>query len=291
MINTIVKANELFEGITSEVYHATSTFAALEIVKQNRFKLATSVGTDHERTMQTKPYFFSVTRSKVGKYTEKMTMEGTVFVLDGQALSHTYSGKAVDYWQWGHDSYEAEDRIYSETPYIEPASRYIKEVHTFHTDRFSQSNPEGPRAARYRKLAVACKTRGIPFYFYTDYKAWLLQNKRKAEPLSAYTKQARSTEVSRPYLTDRKRWSRPWLELYYKDDLSQLSKEAKQTRDLIVHQDYRGDSWKRLANDLHNNKTQPETGVANIIKIMRKEKLKHIEEFVSYLKDKWTEKS
>ena len=122
---------DLFESVSSIVYHATRLYNAAQILADARFRLAVSSGTDTERNLQkgNKPYYLSTTRSKVGDYTlHQFYKDGVVFVLNGDWFNHNYKGGPVDYWAGqrlkssevglkGRYS-EMEDRVFSDQPFI-----------------------------------------------------------------------------------------------------------------------------------------------------------------------------
>jgi hypothetical protein len=93
--------NELFESVSSIVYHSTQLYRAAQILNDSRFRLAASSGTETELALQksNKPYYLSTTRSKVGDYTlHQFYKDGVVFVLNGDWFNYNYKGGPVDYW-------------------------------------------------------------------------------------------------------------------------------------------------------------------------------------------------
>jgi hypothetical protein len=275
------------EGITDVVYHYTNVPRALDILRQNQFRLSTSVGTSADHNENEKPYFLSLTRSRLGAYHAKTGTWGAMFVLDGRKLGNKFSGGPVDYWQMGNDADEAEDRIYSSKPIIDNAISYIREVHVFH-DTWFEKNFDDRQAVIYRKLAIICKSNGVPFYFYDNAKDWKLQNKKNAVPLSDKIMQAKHREKpSKSYRWNRDKEFGPWIELNIKNDKESLSARAKKLLYDITYHDYNNDLTRRLSADIHNNKANPESGVHTLIDIMRKLKILTPAKYVAHLKQKW----
>ena len=82
---------ELFESVSSIVYHSTQLYSAAQILNDSRFRLAASSGTETELALQksNKPYYLSTTRSKVGDYTlHQFYKDGVVFVLNGDWFNY-----------------------------------------------------------------------------------------------------------------------------------------------------------------------------------------------------------
>ena len=283
-----MKLQELFEGISPVVYHYTTLSNALSIVNSNRFRLTSAAGTERERELGStdKNYFLSTTRHRLGGYHLNVGAQGVLFELNGRALAHRYSGKSVDYW--GHDwdpknpqKREAEDRIYNTEPYIENANKYIRSVHILVEEDIQK---DANIVRTLRRLAIALKQANIPYpyYFYTDRNDWRVQNKRRTTTipkLSAGAEQFRMTFHRRGDML-------PYKELFFKDDKSRLSKEAERIRYHALW--YPRDFLTQLRVSLHNNKSKPEeSGLADLLRLFRKHKLKTPQDSLESLQKKW----
>ena len=247
---------QLEEGATSVLYHYTSVRPALKILQTGEFELTSSYGNKSEEniTPHGYPYYMSTTRSKVGDYHVRYPgSHAVMFVLDGNKIAQRYKVKPVDYWErmWASDTSnqrtrESEDRVYSKTPTI-PADS-IKEIHQLVK---TQDENRGPVI---RNMAILAKKKGIPIFFYTDEDSWVLQDKRKAVPVSQLTAEL-GGQMPNAYHRPSRRISslEQWLELIKKTDKSQLTPEADKLRYNIVYYGSRyPEEDQNLGVDLHN---------------------------------------
>lgn len=286
------------EGLSPVLYHYTNTNAALDIIKSNSFKLAASSGTHSEEQLRSgdRVYYLSTTRHKMGGYHLDNNLTGVMLNLDGKKLGERYKGKPVDYWgpDWygagrkGYETREAEDRVYSVEPRIPNAKQYIQEVHVLFSEQGQKYHKE-KAGVRNRRLLIAAKAAGIPVYIYEDPKAWLIQNKSKAvNPKSIAmlgTGDAAKDLDQRGYQRRRNKDFAGWLELYHVNDSDKLTSASKLQYGYITRYPHEGVT--QLANDIHNNKTKPESGLTSLLRIMRKEKLTSPKEYVEFLEKKW----
>lgn len=284
------------EGLSSVLYHYTSVYNALQIVKQNKIKLAASPGTGAESNLQSgdRVYYLSTARHKLGGYHLESDLIGVIINLNGQKLGQRYKGKPVDYWgpEWygvgrkGYEKKEAEDRIFSTEPYIPNATKYIQEIHIMFTKKGQEWHKQnGPRL---RRLIIASKTAGIPTFVYDDSQAWLLQNKKKAvnpNRIDMIAKSSAKDIDQGGYHRGRHNDFSGWLELYYVNDSAKLTKNSNLQYKYIM--DYPQEATSQLANEIHNNKTKPDEGLSSLLRIMRKEKLSTPQDFVDFLTKKW----
>ena len=289
--------NTLVEGISPILYHVTSLMGLRGIIKTDKFKLTPDLGTEADKELghENKIYYFSTSRHKLGGYGLIAGNGQTSIVLDGRKLSQNYSGKPVDYW--GHEfrkvdpkKGEAEDRIYSNDRYIPNATSYILEVHIFLEVDRPEDRPVAIRA--WRETFIELKKQGVPYWLYDDKQAYLIQNKGKAidlptEPLRITNK---DDLKQYSYQSSRRDYLKSWVELYFKNNIKDLSKDAKA---MVGDLNYEYDAERllmHLKNDFHNQKGdtgQGMTGVDSIIKIMQKHKLRTLDEFVKMLVQKW----
>jgi hypothetical protein len=279
-----MKIQQLLEGISPVVFHYTSTSNALNIIKNNRFQLTTSYGTDAEGWLaqKNKIFYLSTTRHRLGGYHLTRGIEGAMFNLDGTKLAQRYSGDPVDYW--GHEfrkleptGAEAEDRIYHTKPTIPNALDYIKEVHVYIREQ-DLDNDNSIR--RSRQLMIELKRQGIPHYFYTDHKDWMLQNKNKSVPFPD-----RRTPPKDPGFY---RTSRPfsgYMELLKKSSREQLGRDGQR---VLRYLDRQRDFESQLKNDVHNNKSRvEESGLDTLLALFKQLGLKTPADVFNYLHNKW----
>lgn len=188
----------LLEGMTDVVYHFTHLGSFLNILDEDKFNISTNIGTPADlETSKGKFFFFSTTRSKKSGFTK-----GNVkLVLNGQKLSQRYKSFPMDYWNystnpkdWGDvennprdraaykqalQSKELEDRIVTDKPTIDNASKYILVVHIL-LDDYTISYTK--KTAIQRMINIA-KEKKLPLYFYNQKENWLNQTKT-IDPLS-----------------------------------------------------------------------------------------------------------
>jgi len=276
---------KLLERIDNVFYHATYAHSALEILKTNRLKLTSSIGTPTDNNLRggkAPPYYLSLTRSKVGNYHVDWP-SGIIIVLDRNTLRNNNIVRPVDYWgpevkQMGKS--EMEERLFSDKPYLENAIKYIKEFHVLAKPNDNFNKRSGPD---YRKLFIAAKKNKIPIYFYDDRDAWKLQNRYKSVKIPAdFVKpQKRTPRITRP----QRKYLKTYVELYYKSKTDDLSDAAK-TLSYNIRR-YSLDRNAVFLADLHNSKSKPELGISAIVRIMKKEGLSTPIEFLDMLTNKW----
>ena len=278
---TKVKLSSVTAGISDTVYHYTSISSAANILEENRFALTFISGSDDVNKPKDKYYYLSTTRSKIGSYHIGSTF-GVLLKLNGTSLRNNYVGNPVDYWgrefrKVAPSKNEMEDRIWSAKPFIEPATKYIEEVHIYFTD----VTHEGLKK-QLRHLLIEAKKRKIPTYLYTDIESAKLLDKRNGIPLSKIDIKTEPSEPSRSF--GRRDYMAPWLELYEKKDAAHLSTEAKRRLEGF----YYADDINVFKADIHNSK-KGTPALHKIIDILKKNKWS-IEDFYNHIQKKWTTK-
>jgi len=224
----------IVERATPILYHYTNSTDAAKILKDGVFRLSSVTGNDTEEALgpMDKPFFFSTTRSKVGDYHRYVGGGGVMFVLDGNWFNSRYTTKPVDYWDrmWNHPgtgrTRESEDRVFSKQPTI-PIDGIIS-VHAFLKEHNEWRSPAT------RQLLIAAKTRKIPAYFYTDEKAWRLQDTRHAVSPAQATELLKGEEQTRRQYKFND-YLEGWLELVYKNKQQDLSKIGEKLRYNVVY--------------------------------------------------------
>jgi len=189
----------LKEGISDVVYHYTSGInKAAKILEDNKFMASGGFTKDVESELgKGKLYYFSTARTAVNSYTGTYP-QGAIFKLDGRALAQKYKGVPVDYWadpkynkssklaanvgKTGYqESFEAEDRILLDEPYIEDADTYIDEIHfavpLYRKEKDTFSNKMKRKTTTslnwhqmdgIRRGVAVAEQRGIPYYIHID---------------------------------------------------------------------------------------------------------------------------
>jgi len=293
----------LIEGVSPILYHHTGVHKLVSILKDDKFRLASDLGTASDQMYKGKkfkPFYFSTSRIKYGGYARSFgNSEQVNLVLDGTKLSHNLSGKSVDYWgpsfrrpsvslDMRLRNQENEDRIFSPTSIIENAHEYIKEIHimvdknyllinsdykAFEKLSLNDQHNAWERNRMYKKILDYSNVYSIPVYFYEDFESFMLLNKKKVK----------SGMGGRPEKINL------YVELFDKDEVKDLSSEADDLRYEIVYHNYRGDSLATLNNDIHNNKSDEikSMSVEKLVKRMHRYKLKSTKEVIEFLSNKW----
>ena len=290
-----VKEN-ITEGLSPILYHFTSPTNTLNMLKQNRIKLAASPGSESEASLQSgdRVYYLSTTRHKMGGYHLNNNLSGVMINFDGTKLGQRYKGKAVDYWgpEWygddrkGYEEKEAEDRLFSREPYIPNAKQYIQSIHIMYTEKGQKYHKDS--GLHIRRLIITAKSAGIPTYLYDNAKSWMLQNTKQAinpNSIDLIKKSSGKKYDQGGYHPGRRNNFSGWLELYHIDSRDKLTKNSSLEYKYVM--DYPNDGVSQLKIAIHNNKTKPDQGLSSILRIMRKEKFARPADFIAFLEKKW----
>ena len=280
-----MRAQDLFEAISSRVFHYTRAGAAAKILSSGEFELSSTLGAGWEQQFAPKgyPYFLSTTRTRSGGYHQSVGSDAVLFELDGNFYNQRYPGRAVDYWnnrnpsQAHHRSHEAEDRIFSRDPAVPAAITRM--------DVYVSPEAEPDTLARVRKIALLAKKRGIPVRLFTDADAWRLGDERKQADVSIL----RGQEPSRRNYPSR-RYLKRWIELISVNRQNQLSKAADSIRYDLMYTYDKASAAKSLDNDLSNAR-KPDSSdrpdAVKIIRYMQSNGLSTVRELVDHLAEKW----
>lgn len=258
--------NIISEGVSDILYHKTHFHDAYEILKTDKFKLSTPVGSSADAKGD-KLYFFSTARNlsssyfTVGDYT-------VIFKLDGRKLGANHKGMPVDYWgaRSTGKAAEEEDRIVTDSPFIENATKYIDELHILLPHTFEKefnymderelamklgreptdkelNDHRGKRllgkidndySSILRKVIILCKKNNIEFFAYISEKDMKYMQTSKALNLTDIDLDGKRDNDSY-YSRKRRGYVEDVLELYYNpNNESKLTKPAKKYKDNLV---------------------------------------------------------
>jgi ribosomal protein S15P/S13E len=285
----------LNEMLTDLVFHFTSLRNAENIMKTGRLKLTPSIGTGAEDYLKSgdRVYYISLARSRTADYTvQGAYREGVVFNMNGQYFNRHHRSRAVDYWErmWAHRTKdgrtsEMEDRLFSDKPFIDlDLSKAFSGIHILVKDDLVSFQVMS--AINIVKIA---KQNNIPVFVYDDKNAFIIQDTRKAMSVTTLVDMYKKSEKKEPYSGRENRgYFDKWLELIFKTDRSQLSKQAK-SMTWNMYGMYADDMTRSLSADIHNYK-KDETYADQIHKIvsyMKKNGFKTIKELISHLGEKW----
>jgi hypothetical protein len=203
----------LAEGLSDTLYHYTSFSALQNILSTNKLNTSSNLGTPADAQKDRgRAFYFSTQRTKGKTGFGYNTGGGVTLVLNGRALQANYKGFPTDYWNWSMNpkdysdkqgyiqalrSKEHEDRIVTDKPYIEPASRYIEAIH------IDLSNPWYIKKSDLVNIDNKAKSMAIPIYFYDNRDSYQLQDIRKAKSLDTIQGKFQD-EDEEPYTGSRK---------------------------------------------------------------------------------------
>lgn len=283
----IISQHYVLAGISDIVYHYTSLSSASSILKEDQFALTFISGSDDTQKPSDKYYYLSTTRSRRGSYHAGSRVHA-LMVLDGAKLMNNYVGNPVDYWgrefrKVAPAKNEMEDRIWSDKPYIKPASKYIKEIHISFAGVGDDHAIDQAFKRQIRALLIEAKKKGIPTFVYTDQKAAENLDKRKAVKLSDLDIKTEPSGHSRSY--DRRDQMAPWLELYEKDKVEHLSTSPFGGAKRLLNTLGSFDGIESLKADVHNSKKGGHA-LHKIVEILKTNKW-DIKDFYKHLQDKW----
>lgn len=277
------------EGLSSILYHSTGLHSVLKILDNNKFRLTPDLGSSSESDLRAgkkdKIYYMSFSRSAVGDY--NLNTVNALLVIDGDKLSHKFSGSPVDYWGSGYDKDEMEDRLYSKKPYIENAADYIKSIHVYY-DENSYAYDNAKRIRWLRKCYILSKQYGIKFYVYVDKAAYQLLDIRKSVPISTL-KYDRDIVLDKPYVSYYTSSYDDLIELLSVSDINKLSKAAHKLLDKIRYDSY-GDMPRQLSANIHNDKSGNDSTRSELDKFLRlvlSLRLHSVGDILKYIREKF----
>ena len=266
-----------------EIYHATSVYNLLQILKSGGMRLSSTLGTDAEK-LDTAPFFGSFTRSKVGGYHTRVTGNfQALIVLDYDKLRQRNKLGPVDYWgrEWRKNDQkinEMEERLFSNKQML-PMIDAIKAIHLL----VMPDKHDEQQKVFVRRTLIEAKRIGIKIYVYNDGKFWRSMQPKKAIPISSLD--LKGKEVTG---TSRKRTNflAPYLNLYYAPNKRAVTdKRAISLLRYITQEYYRDEQVRGLKADLHNLRTSEYIG--KIVPLIKKHG--GPEGFLEYLAKKFGE--
>lgn len=323
----------IVEGFSSILYHATYLSNAISILDSNKFILTNVVGTSAED--QKKFYFMSFARSMTSGYSsfENPKLGVVYFKINGSKLGNRYKGAPIDYWQYGKSGpttpemqrkMEAEDRLFSDKPYVPNATSYIDEIYvfigkieykrnwdikssefgTFETIEQLETNIPPNHQSNIRKLILLSKRLDIPIYLYYTKSDLFTNNKKNSVKLNDIDLSASYEKYKR-----RSRAPHPYLNLLYKmgiskdreDLLKKLSpaeiKEFESFIEKSYFSVYLSDMIQSIKSQFSNSRSAGFGGSSNldlqlinkITSIMKREGIRKIDDFVKFLISKFSE--
>lgn len=296
------------EGLSSVLYHATSLIGAESILRQDRFQLANIVATKAERRLQKEFYFISFARSLTSEFTRFLypSTGDVIFKIDGDSLSKNYKGSPVNYWS-GTSKRELEDRLVLDTPIIEGAKRFIQEIYIYVGGKDS-NNEIGflseSEQSFIRKIIISAKKSDIPVFIYKRKIDLISRNKENSISLEDLDL---SGQYWYRYNINWESKANPWLfilyNMYITNKKEELMKYLTATEREKLENFFANIPQGHASNDMEinyvknvildierniDNISKTNSTISNkIISIMKREGWKSIEEFFNAMKEKW----
>lgn len=158
---------ELYEGLSSVVYHVTSIDSMMKIASSDSFVLQ-PLFASAESHLGDDGFFMSTSRSRSGGFMQGQKGSFVSIQLDGTKLSKKVNAKPIDYFKTigrgeGSIYQELEDRIISDSRRLSDASSYMTSVEVVSDDIDE----------RIIQLNGWCKKKNIPFNVYPDMKSFM----------------------------------------------------------------------------------------------------------------------
>jgi hypothetical protein len=220
---------------------------------------------------------------------------------------------------------EMEDRIFSDKPKIENASKYIEEVYIFLGEKKFKMNkdekgiPTGTYTSWYElenmlsdntkniilQILVLLKKRGIPFYIYFNKSDLLSNNKKNAVNFKQLNLGDRKGNLEYSYdRSDVNKYrylekSQLLIYLYYFNNINKIKNIVpKHYKDIVKSKVYditklhkndflMSEYIRSLKGEIHNEKSKNNNYINRLNKIMRDEKLTNLEDLVTLISKKW----
>jgi len=298
-----MQITDLFEGLSSIIYHGTSVYALNKILDTDTLHAVPDLGTHAEKFLNKskhKIYYISTTRTRTGAYhrLDDYSREHALIVLDGRKLmADGYTGNPVDYW--GYDfskrlgKSESEDRIYLDKPEIPNIHKYIKEIHIFvkplDNDKLDD-NRENKRIRIARLAYIKARKKGLPVFLYTDYKSFNILDKRNTVSINdlqaAPLKRPLPDTDVKPGIGNYISRSKPfaiWMELLLVDDKEKLSPKARKALWYPL-------SAASLKADIHNYRTNNKRPqLLRFLQELQKKNIHSVEEYIDYVENKFNQ--
>ena len=207
------KTNEtvLQEALSDRLYHYTYVGTILDILEKDHFLPSVAFERPSEEEVgRDYKYFISFARNLRGTFHKEGRGSG-YFVVNGRKLSQNYKGSAIDYWERAKfdpkatKETEAEDRLFTNKPYVKDAAKYIEAVHIsapyqtkYSSGRVQEEKYSEGLVDNMKKVAELGKSKGIPVYYHTDLGSYRMANDKKAVDFAQWTKGAADAGIIEP---------------------------------------------------------------------------------------------
>ena len=292
----MIKLKTLLTEALDDLYHSTDLFGLIGILKDNSIKLAFGRGSNAEEpSMKDKHFYLSMSRQKVGNYARGTTSSDKLYPdiihivlhMDAKALSHNYKIHSVDYWQWGRDKSEQEDRLISDKQKIGPATRYIKSINIYVPKKGIQNEKQ---KSYLHKIDRFAKKRQIPTFYYDDVNYFMqLRHSGATKDINDLVPKAKfgPDDLDKNYM----RLVRGRKKEYYTDELIRIyngapaKNEKNYERMMTYLKYYPHDAYGQISTEIHNAKRDHPEILQHLVQAMKETNSKNLKEFITYMID------
>ena len=295
------------------LYHGTNASVAFKILHNNMLKLPLAETNESEAKFATKLFYLSFARTPASGYIAdrakglRSINDSVLFVFDKNKLK-SFRGitfKAVDYWGAGNNgrimgggAKEAEERMFSDTAYVKGTNSAIKEL------RIIVGEDKYDNNSWLLNVVLEAKKKKIPVKIFNNKdkdgfiygKEDLVERQRlfkilRAEGLekprtstSEYNRASIIKKKAPNWVGSADRGIRILSELYWKDSMDNLSKEARR----FVWDYYDFPSFKRYFDtDVHNLRAGNPIDQKRFYSLLRRAKVRNLSVFIRQIFDKW----
>ena len=295
------------------LYHTTNSSNAFKILHTNSLKLSLAETNSSESKFAKKLFYLSFARTPASGYIAdrapglRTINESVLFVFDKRKLNQlrgvTFS--PVDYWGAGENgrifgggAKESEDRMFSDTAFLKNINSTIKEVRVVVGEDKYDNNPW------LLNVVLECKKKKIPVKLFNkqDKDGFIYGKEDKSERKRLFDllkqeglgKPRTSTaEYNRASIIKKKapewvgsadRGIRVITELFYKDKLEDLSKEARR---FVYDYNDRPGFLRYFETDVHNLRAGNPIDQKRFYSLLKNAKVKKLSTFINQMFDKW----
>lgn len=293
--------NLLMETHLQDLFHATGIHALLDILKSGEIKLSFSGGTPSDHTLNKGyPFWLSTMRQKYGNFARKGNYQ-VIIHLDGRMLSDNgYKIFPVDYWGWGPEHSEQEERIVSDKDHIKPLEKYIKGIHVYVDTKIK--NPFV--LEKYHEVDQLAQKINFPIYFYPPGTEPYFQSHRTKKSVKSLKDILPQPEWSADDLESKKFYSqlsspercdkdvqilRTFLDIYQGNPVDTTKYPGNSVMRWILY--YSHDAFSQIYAQIHNLKQKHPPIFRELVDAMKKEKVKSMKDLIQIVIDREQKKN
>lgn len=285
----------LLETHLRDLYHATYIAAVGSMLEDNSIGLTFVGGTEADQQLNKRYNFFlSTMRQKYGNYAR---IRGTskihypvIIHLNGQKLvAAGFKIFPVDFYTWGKEWSEQEERIVSNKDAITPLDSFVEDIHIY-----IGSTPTEILKSTLFEIDKLAEKYSFPIYFYTvgaesyfkmhnptrattDITSILPPPELSPDDLEHIEKYGKKRYVSRGAVEN----IQALINIYNGNPIDKNDKVGKRMVDRLMYHPY--DAYPVLSADIHNLRDKHPPIFRELVKIIKREGLTTVKELVDLL--------